>query len=270
MRLKYYWQNVLAASNILLISSLFALGAMANPAAAETNKEAGSKISSYKTTSHSFISKSAGHQTDGRVKIVWEKDRQYLEFDERFATFRGPNLKVILHREHLVPTKIEESNYISLASLKSFRGKQKYLIGDRIDLTQYASVAIWCEKYNITFAHATLPKTASIISSGEFLALSSHYPTQGKVSIIEERGENYLQFAPAFSVTKTQDLEVILHRYNSVSSNIKDREYIKLGSLKKINGKQRYLLPKEIDVKDYVAVVIWNDRLNLTVGYADL
>jgi hypothetical protein len=219
---------------------------------------------------NSFISIDPRHPTDGRVRIISDRGRHYLEFDDDFTTLPAPALKVILHRYNTVPSKIEALNYLNLAPLKSLHGQQRYLIPDYIDLSQYASVAIWSQKDNLTFAHAALPHITTVIATGDFITFTPDYPTAGGVKIIEEHGKKYLELDQTFTTSQAPDLKVVLHRQNHVSTPIKDREYIKLASLKKINGRQRYPLPQEIDVREYASVVIWCDRLNLTIGYATL
>lgn len=223
------------------------------------------------TEANSFISIDEGHYTAGRVRIIQVNGKNYLEFDKAFSTFKGPELKVILHRDNSVPFSLTQpDDYLSLAPLKSFRGKQRYLISDRIDLSQYTSVAIWCKKFNITFAYAALPQINQIITSGEFISLSNNYPTQGTASIIEEQGRRYLQFDDSFITNGDLQIAVVLNRDSAISGKIKSEEYISLASLKKPKGKQRYLLPKNINVKDYNLVVLWGKDSNSALGYASL
>ncbi|GAB4529824.1 MAG: hypothetical protein Tsb0014_12040 [Pleurocapsa sp.] len=271
MRVKYLSYSLL--SSLLWLTALTPWGILflTTP---QVIAESATKTSSIQkiddTVANSFISIDTGHPTDGRVRIISDRGKNYLEFDDDFTTLPAPELKVILHRYNLVPSKIESFNYLSLAPLSSFRGQQRYLIPDYIDLSQYASVAIWCQKYNLTFAHAALPQITTVIAAGDFITVTPNYPIAGRVKIIEEHGKKYLELDQTFTTSQAPDLKVVLHRQNHVSTLIKDREYIKLASLKKINGRQRYPLPQEIDAREYASVVIWCDRLNLTIGYATL
>ena len=95
------------------------------------------------------------HPTQGQVKII-EKGKRYLELSEDFQSDRGPALEVILHRSNVVEQQIQEGDYLSLGVLQSFNGVQRYLIPDDVDLSQYQSVAIWCEEFNATFGYAPL------------------------------------------------------------------------------------------------------------------
>ena len=92
--------------------------------------------------------------TNGQFRIVNENGQRYIEFDQSFVTDRGPDLKVVLHRNQSVSSRIKESDYLEIAPLQSFRGTQRYLIPEEVDLSQYSSVAIWCRQFNVTFGYA--------------------------------------------------------------------------------------------------------------------
>ena len=96
------------------------------------------------------------HPTQGQVKIVEAEGKRYLELSEDFQSDRGPALEVILHRANEVGLQVQEGEYVSLGELQAFRGSQRYLIPDNVDLSQYQSVAIWCEEFNATFGYAPL------------------------------------------------------------------------------------------------------------------
>ena len=96
------------------------------------------------------------HPTEGQVQIIEEDGARYLEIGQDFQSDRGPDLKVILHQANAVNLKVEEGDYISLGALKATNGAQRYLIPEDVDLSQYKSVAIWCEEFNATFGYAPL------------------------------------------------------------------------------------------------------------------
>ena len=107
------------------------------------------------TESNNFVS--VGRKTtNGQIRIINENGQKYIEFDQSFVTDNGPDLKVILHRNQSVSSRIRESEYIEIAPLQSFSGSQRYLIPEEVDLSQYSSVAIWCRQFNVTFGYAEL------------------------------------------------------------------------------------------------------------------
>jgi hypothetical protein len=105
---------------------------------------------------NSFVTVEQDHQTTGTIKIISENGNKYLEFDDTFSTAEGPDVQVVLHRTSPVSVNLKEANYITIAPLQSFQGTQRYLLPEDIDLNEYASVAIWCRQFNVTFAYASL------------------------------------------------------------------------------------------------------------------
>lgn len=99
------------------------------------------------------------HPTQGQASIIEEDGKRYLELSSDFQTDAGPALEVILHNADTVALKIEEGSYVSLGALTSFNGSQRYLIPEDVDLSQYQSVAIWCQQFNATFGYAPLAHT---------------------------------------------------------------------------------------------------------------
>lgn len=99
----------------------------------------------------------AEHPTKGKVNIITENGKKYIQFDNQFKSDSGPDLFVILHKDDKLPiTGIKEADYVSIAPLKSTSGVQKYEIPENVDLENFKSVAIWCRKFNATFGYAVL------------------------------------------------------------------------------------------------------------------
>jgi len=94
------------------------------------------------------------NSTEGTFKVVEEDGKTYIEFSEDFEVSEGPDLEIILHKDQVVESSIEEEDYISLAPIESFAGKQRYEVPEDVDLDDYASVAVWCEDFNVTFGYA--------------------------------------------------------------------------------------------------------------------
>ena len=108
--------------------------------------------------SGSFVTTEQDHPTKGIAKIVNINGKRYLEFNQGFTTASGPKVKVVLHRRGTVPVKLRARDYITLSALKSFNGAQRYAIPDNLNLDNYKSVAIWCQRFNVSFGYARLNK----------------------------------------------------------------------------------------------------------------
>ena len=154
--------NKLAASTIasvVLFGGVGQLAINAQPAQAikATQTTVAAKPSSL-LASGSFVTTEQDHPTKGIAKIVNVNGKRYLEFNRAFTTASGPKVKVVLHRRNTVPVKLRARDYITLSALKSFNGAQRYAIPDNVKLNNYKSVAIWCERLNVTFGYAKLNK----------------------------------------------------------------------------------------------------------------
>ena len=122
---------------------------------AESSSQQSQIVAAQATETNNFVSVGR-KKTNGQIKIINENGNRYIEFDQSFVTDNGPDLKIILHRNKSVSSRIRESDYIEIAPLQSFSGTQRYLIPDEVDLSQYSSVAIWCRQFNVTFGYAEL------------------------------------------------------------------------------------------------------------------
>ncbi len=110
----------------------------------------------------SFVS--GEHPTQGNVRLKSEKEQTFIELGSDFKTSEmGPDLVVILHRSSDVigSTKppiypLQEGDYVVIAPLGEFSGKQRYVVPEGINVGDYQSVAIWCRKFNATFGAAVV------------------------------------------------------------------------------------------------------------------
>ena len=97
----------------------------------------------------------AEHPTKGTVKIVTNNRQRYLEFSDNFQTDSGPDLFVLLHRE-ASPKSYDTDKFLNLGKLQNIGGKQRYLIPEDAEISDFASVVIWCRRFNATFGYAPL------------------------------------------------------------------------------------------------------------------
>jgi len=146
---------VASVTSIVLLTGLSE--ALINTKAASANNVTNSTIIAKKgetLSTGNFVT--VDKTTRGGVKIVEKNGRRYVELASNFRTARGPALEVILHRNRRVSKAINERDYVSLATLRRVNGTQLYLIPNNVDLSDFQSVAIWCEEFNVTFGYATI------------------------------------------------------------------------------------------------------------------
>lgn len=103
-----------------------------------------------------FVTVDGSHPTRGAAQIVEKDGQRLLKLNAAFSTGPGPAVQVVLHKRGSVPASLREADYVYIADLTSSQGEQTYVLPAGLDLSQYESVAIWCERFNITFGYAAL------------------------------------------------------------------------------------------------------------------
>jgi hypothetical protein len=100
------------------------------------------------------------HWGKGRVS-VYEK-AVFLEPD--FEVGPGPAYHVYLVPKASIRSSsdVGEAMYVDLGGLRAFKGSQRYPIPEGVDLADYPSVIIWCERFSVLISPADLePATAA-------------------------------------------------------------------------------------------------------------
>ena len=94
------------------------------------------------------------HYGRGHVRVT--EQSVFLESD--FEVGPGPAYRVYLVAAPDVrkASDVTGSRFISLGTLKSFKGGQRYAIPAGTDLSQYKSVVIWCEQFSVLISPADL------------------------------------------------------------------------------------------------------------------
>jgi hypothetical protein len=121
--------------------------------AAPSDPEASSSLA---PNAGQFVTVEQDHPTTGTASIVTENGQRYIAFDAAFDTARGPDVTVVLYQGREIPVNLGEGDYVTLASLQSFSGAQRYLIPADLELADYQSVGIWCRQFDVTFGYAPL------------------------------------------------------------------------------------------------------------------
>jgi hypothetical protein len=92
----------------------------------------------------------------GKGSVAVRQDSVYLEAD--FEVGPGPKYHV-----YLVPktpirasSDLRDQRFVDLGRLRSFQGSQRYAIPAGLDLSQFGSVVIWCERFSVLISPADL------------------------------------------------------------------------------------------------------------------
>ena len=94
------------------------------------------------------------HGASGTVVVLEGDGRRVLRFESDFSTSNGPDLFVYLGTGD--GNYRDAGSYIELGPLKGNEGSQNYEIPPEVDLTQFRTVAVWCKRFDSTFAVASL------------------------------------------------------------------------------------------------------------------
>ena len=99
------------------------------------------------------------HDTTGRAIVLeTEGGRRFLRFEE-FETSNGPDLLVYLSSKAPAGTDDwygYDQDFVDLGPLKGNVGDQNYEIPAGVDLERYSTAVVWCRRFEVGFAAATL------------------------------------------------------------------------------------------------------------------
>ena len=95
----------------------------------------------------------------GRGKVSVYERAVFLEPD--FEVGPGPAFHVYLVPKANIRAEadIKDVMYVDLGRLRSFKGSQRYPIPAGVDLKNYASVIVWCERFGVLITPADLTQT---------------------------------------------------------------------------------------------------------------
>jgi hypothetical protein len=95
------------------------------------------------------------------VRILQLADETRVLRIEGLDTSNGPDLKVWLTDAPVIDGPdgwfvFDDGAYVDLGSLKGNKGNQNYPIPAEVALADLTSVAIWCDRFNVSFGAAEL------------------------------------------------------------------------------------------------------------------
>jgi hypothetical protein len=99
------------------------------------------------------------HETSGQVRVVRQPDGSRLLAIEDLDTSDGPDLRVWLTDAEVSKDGwrvFDDGDYVDLGELRGNKGNLVYELPDGVDLADYQSVSIWCERFSVSFGAAAL------------------------------------------------------------------------------------------------------------------
>ncbi|MGW8989059.1 DM13 domain-containing protein [Streptomyces zhihengii] len=105
------------------------------------------------------------HTTNGTARLIRLPDGSHTLRLENLDTSNGPDLRVWLTdapvREGRAGWHVfDDGAYVSLGKLKGNKGDQNYGVPASVDLADFSSVTIWCDRFNVSFGAAELTERA--------------------------------------------------------------------------------------------------------------
>jgi hypothetical protein len=104
------------------------------------------------------------HTTTGTVRILRLADGSRILRLENLDTSNGPDLHVWITDAPVISSSagwhvFDDGAHVNLGQLKGNKGNQNYPLPAGLDLGRYASVTIWCDRFNVSFGAAPLTRT---------------------------------------------------------------------------------------------------------------
>ncbi|MET9854682.1 DM13 domain-containing protein [Streptomyces sp. NPDC006450] len=101
------------------------------------------------------------HTTTGTAKLIRLPDGSHTLRLENLDTSNGPDLRVWLTdapvKEGTAGWRVfDDGAYVSLGKLKGNKGDQNYAIPAGVNPSDYGSVTIWCDRFDVSFGAAAL------------------------------------------------------------------------------------------------------------------
>jgi hypothetical protein len=127
---------------------------MPEPAATDDAPTVGEIVTLVEGT---FVDRS--HPGSGLAKVLNDgTEQRFLRFEE-FETDNGPDLFVYLTRADAAADAGDfgvDGDFVNLGRLKGNVGEQNYEIPVDVDLSEFDTVVVWCDRFSVAFTAADL------------------------------------------------------------------------------------------------------------------
>jgi electron transfer DM13 len=224
---------------------------------------------------------SGAHETKGTAAIYEITGGKRVLRLTGFATSNGPDVHVLLGKaaDATDNDTVKTAGYVDLGSMKGNIGDQNYEIPADANLTDFGSVTIWCNRFNVNFGTAPLigvgaaetkMDAAKSLASGSFHSVA--HETKGTATVHELPGSVHLLRLTNFATSNGPDVHVFLGKATDATDNdtVNTAGYVDLGSLKGNIGDQNYTIPTNVNPAEYKSVTIWCNRFSVNFGTAPL
>ncbi|MFD9520983.1 DM13 domain-containing protein [Streptomyces sp. NPDC059979] len=101
------------------------------------------------------------HSTTGAAELIRLPDGSHTLRLVNLDTSNGPDLRVWLAdapvKEGVAGWRVfDDGKYVSLGKLKGNKGDQNYPVPAGVNVADYTSISIWCDRFDVSFGAASL------------------------------------------------------------------------------------------------------------------
>jgi hypothetical protein len=213
---------------------------------------------------------SYAHETKGSASLVEADGKTYLRLSD-FSTSNGPDVHVYLVKgSDASQAGVNKAGFLDLGVIKGNIGDQNYEIPAGTNLSEYGGASIWCKRFAVAFAGATLTPTkpvSQLSNSGWSLAgfsditvtkgaLKSGSQNFGTVAIVETSGKRFLSLNGLKGIRAKTRVVLVKSEELHDAKTLAASEKVNAGSL---NGKQKtaqFSISGELDAWLYRSVAL--------------
>lgn len=223
---------------------------------------------------------SYAHETHGSAEVLATGDKKILRLSN-FKTSNGPDVHVYLVKGTDSSGKgVNDNGFLDLGSIKGNQGDQNYDLPDSFDLKTYQAVSIWCKRFAVGFAGATLASKTAMIDVRSDYRLAGYYSeirvtsdslsgkAKGFAELVESSGKRFVRIKGL--KVPTGKFNVLLVKAEEATSDavIKSSEKIVLGVAK--NGTVQFPITDAVDAWLFRTVSIWDTKSGKSIATAHL
>jgi len=97
------------------------------------------------------------YEVNGAWQVEKHNGQTVIRFSDDFQTKSGPDLKLFLTKNNLSGvTGSNASNGVLISKLKNVNGYQEYVVPGNINIDDFSSLVILCEKFSVLWGGANL------------------------------------------------------------------------------------------------------------------
>ena len=97
------------------------------------------------------------YEVNGAWQIEKRNGQTVIKFSDDFSTRSGPDLKLFLSKNDISGvTGSNASGGVMISKLKNVNGYQEYIVPGNVNIDDFASLVILCEKFSVLWGGANL------------------------------------------------------------------------------------------------------------------